>query len=101
MPKILLIIIWIQYWFWLLFKSTTVQTFWIIDLIMHLLFIIQSICLLFVIYMYVHWMTKENVTEKTRSLINSVVNAIILLAIIIISLNILNLFLVDLVSNIF
>gem|GEM_PF-6333285 len=46
-------------------------------------------------------MTKENVTEKTRSLINSVVNAIILLAIIIISLNILNLFLVDLVSNIF
>lgn len=101
MPRIVIIILWIQYLSWMVFRTTSTYTFGIIDLVLHLLFALQSIWLLFLIYMYINWVTADKLDEKTRTIVNSVVNLIILLAVIIFSLNILNVFLLDWLSNIF
>jgi len=101
MPKIVLIILWIQYIGWMVFKTTTTYTFWVLDFILHILFAIQSIWALYLVYMYINWKSAQNMNEKTRSIVNTVVNLVIFLAVLIFSVNIINVFFIDTLINIF
>jgi len=95
MPKIVMIMVGLQYLIWIFFNTTSTFTFGVLDLIIHILFSIQTICLLYLVYIYINWKNAQNLNEKTMSIRNTVINIIILLVVLIATLNIVNVFFWD------
>lgn len=91
----------IQYSLGLLWKTVAVSNFGILDMFMHILFIIQSLWILFLIYMYILWDKLENLKEDNISIINLVRNLVLFLTWILISANIVSIFFMDKIKEIF
>lgn len=107
MSRLLLIFIFIQYGVWMLLSEVKNDVFGVFDMFIHLLFIIQSFMMLFLIYMYIDgkqysW-NKDNesnwLDEKTKTLLNTITNACIFLSIFIITLNLFNVYVLDIITS--
>lgn len=96
MPKILIVVMIIQYAWFLALKTTETFEFWIIDLFLYIMFFIQSIALLAIIFLYINGDNEENMSEKVQNIVNLLTNLIILLFVMILSINILRFYFIDL-----
>jgi len=91
----------IQYSLWLLWRTTEVKTFWIFDMFMHIIFIIQSLWVLYLIYMYILTGDKLENNPETISFINLIKNLVLFLAWILIILNMISIFFIDKIKEVF
>ena len=91
----------IQYGLWLLGRATEVSTFWVPSMILHFLFIIQTIAVLYLIYIYITTVTDEHLKGDKLSFINTIKNLVLFLSWLIIAWNIIIIFFWDKLTEIF
>ena len=95
------IVLIIQYWLWLLGRATETSTFWLPSMILHIMFIIQTLGVLYLIFMYILGDSFKHLKPKTLSIINTVKNLVLFLSWLIITWNIIIIFFADKINDLF
>lgn len=101
MPKITIIFLLIQYIVLWVLRTADKVDFWMLDLFIHILFVIQSIAALWILFFYINSKSKVSSSNKIQDLIRVLNNLIIFLWLFILLWNIIIFYWIEKLKDIF
>lgn len=87
MPITTAIVLLIQYWILWILKTAEKVQFWYLDLILYIIFVIQTIALLWIMFLYINSNSETHLKQRIKDIISTLNNLVIFCSVMIITWN--------------